>query len=1457
MKRKRILGLLLTTALVFTLLPTAALASTTTRYIDKNGDQQSSDASPIDGATETLSGGWYVVSGTVTRTGTITVSGEVHLILADDSSLTVTGSQNDAGINVSGGSLTIYGQTKGNGRLTATGGDYGAGLGSGKDAANGGTVTIVGGMVTATGVSGGAGIGGGLGSDGGTAAIRGGTVTATGAGGGAGLGGGYNGDGGIVTIEGGTVMATGAGGGAGLGGGYNGDGGTASIRGGSVNASSITGTPLTEGGVNVYITTVTLASGSGAAAGDAAVVQMGINESYTYGIKDMRTDADGKLYLYLPEDTLTTAAQTTDGAATPVYAVYRGSVKTKIDGSASGTLSVGGPPQQNINVGGKASFTAATLGFRQLSIARIATANAAVATVQLNNGSVTVSGVSRGETSVTVTYSNGLTEFVPVAVYTTDLVVTTANPLGYSYDPSGVFLFTEPGSYTVSMKSGVSTTSANKIQIDGGTSDEPIVITLNNAKIQNGYCAFDIKNTSYVNLNLRADTINTMSSGGQYPGIRCQSGATLVINGSGALNTTGSVYCAGIGSGLGTPAGSIVINGGVITTAGGSYGGAGIGGGRESAGGNVTINGGRITATGGDGAGIGGGYNGNGGNIIINGGAVNATGGNGSPDNGGAGLGGGYRGDGGNITINGGTVTATGKYYGAGIGGGLSGDGGTISISGGTVLAKGGSSSAGIGGGNEGNGGTISISGGTVTAIGGSNPEDHYGGAGIGGGDHGAGGNVTIMGGSIKVTRGYNADGIGGGTAERGTGTLTNGRQAVSVRVLYDVVSATNPEEVTYDIPLVSGGEKISYRYTGKGHGNNDTSLYFYLPLGEFTTTDLTSSKNPLNVGGTVTFTATIETASGNPAFSGDVEFYDGDRLLGTAAVSGGTATYTTSSLTAARHPIKAKYSGLVNQCYGSYSELLTQRVVEEPILDVSAGDVNINSGGTYRITGETTQHAITVNTSDAVTAILDNVSIDFQASSYYRCPLDSGANVTLLLEGTNTLNCFSEGNTITYSPNQPAVKVEGTDKLTIDNDTGSTGSLSVTGGYYMPGIGGGCRMAPGDVTINGGTVSATGGEHGAGIGGGEAVAGGKVTIAGGRVTALGGYWGSGIGGGSQGAGGTVRISGGYVRATGGNNGAGIGGGHSGVGGSVTVANGTVTATGGVLGSGIGGGYRGAGGNVKITGGSIKASKGSGNAEDVGHGAYYSAPGTITNGFEDVALHVFADMVSAENPQNVTFDRPITSNGNSYIYRYTGKGHGGGDTNLYFYLPDTVSVGTPPESPVVGTPPASPGVVTLSDSKTGIEVSGNISEGAVLTVGDMTLGADAASKTIRQWMNDGHHVFLAGWDISLSGSFTGELTISLPVGVRYNGRKVTILHAKNDGTLGSYTATVKGGKAVFSVTSLSPFAVFAGENGYSPGTGDDSVSWIWWLLLGSSAAGIGGLAIFRRQTLSRNKPSAR
>ena len=69
---------------------------------------------------------------------------------------------------------------------------------------------------------------------------------------------------------------------------------------------------------------------------------------------------------------------------------------------------------------------------------------------------------------------------------------------------------------------------------------------------------------------------------------------------------------------------------------------------------------------------------------------------------------------------------------------------------------------------------------------------------------------------------------------------------------------------------------------------------------------------------------------------------------------------------------------------------------------DISTGDLSITSGGSYTVTGSTTEYSVTVDTAEPVTLTLDGVNINLSTAS----PIDirSGSFVTILLVGDNTL---------------------------------------------------------------------------------------------------------------------------------------------------------------------------------------------------------------------------------------------------------------------------------------------------------------------------------------------------------------------------------------------------------------------------------------------------------------------
>ena len=155
------------------------------------------------------------------------------------------------------------------------------------------------------------------------------------------------------------------------------------------------------------------------------------------------------------------------------------------------------------------------------------------------------------------------------------------------------------------------------------------------------------------------------------------------------------------------------------------------------------------------------------------------------------------------------------------------------------------------------------------------------------------------------------------------------------------------------------------------------------------TVTALDSSPNPSEPGESVTFTATV--AAGDTPI-GSVMFYDNGALLGTRTLDGsGTASYTTSALTAGTHPITAAYGGDVS-FEVSTSNMINQ-VVNTPPVATSDG------------------YTITVNTTLTVTApgVLTN---DTDADSQ---PLTATLDTDVL---TGTLDLHADGSFV-YTPSQ------------------------------------------------------------------------------------------------------------------------------------------------------------------------------------------------------------------------------------------------------------------------------------------------------------------------------------------------------------------------------------------------------------------------------------------------------
>ena len=633
----------------------------------------------ISGGEVTATGGYggAGIGGGMYGTGiSITISGGM---------VTTTGGNGGAGVgsgyHESASNITISGGT-----IIAKGGYNGAGIGGGKNGV-GSNISISGGEVTATGGSYGAGIGGGYYGAGSNIGISGGEVTATGGGNAAGIGGGYYGVGSNITISGGTVTATEGYGGAGIGGGNLGSTGTVTINGGSVKTTKGVLTGVTNGTDAVYYTVVDLTEEYGT---EAAVTDVG---ETAYGMKDVMTDADGKIYMYLPA-----------GETSILLGMYYYTGTVSAEAGADNRLTRG-KCRYDLQVVGDPAY------YDRDEDSHI---------IQIKDGA-----------NLTIKSADGYGK----DNYSQTRIQIEANA-SVSLTLDGVYIDTAKAYGGAPLLIAENSTGNVNIILKG----ENVLIAADNyAGIQKD------GNTENIGaLTISGDgslTVTGGSCGAGIGGSRKRAGSNIAISG-GTVTATGGNEGAGIGGGAyGTGSNITISEGTVIATATAdvtkeySSAGAGIGGGKNGAGSNITISGGTVTAVstaaspmGIAGAGIGGGSYKDGNNISISGGTVIATS----------------------------STTGEGGYSGAGIGGGDGGNGRDITISGGTVIStssatgEGGYSGAGIGGGECGYGSNITISGGTVTAIASSSG---YSGEGIGNGSRNTDESIiTVTGGNVKAS---------------------------------------------------------------------------------------------------------------------------------------------------------------------------------------------------------------------------------------------------------------------------------------------------------------------------------------------------------------------------------------------------------------------------------------------------------------------------------------------------------------------------------------------------------------------------------------------------------------------------------------------------------------------------------------------------------------------------------
>ena len=304
----------------------------------------------------------------------------------------------------------------------------------------------------------------------------------------------------------------------------------------------------------------------------------------------------------------------------------------------------------------------------------------------------------------------------------------------------------------------------------------------------------------------------------------------------------------------------------------------------------------------------------------------------------------------------------------------------------------------------------------------------------------------------------------------------------VTVNKATPTVSWTTPSPITYGTALsstqldaTSGSVAGTFVYTPAagtvlGAGSQTLSVVFTptdsadystasgsttLTVNKATPTlSVASSGSPSSFGSSVTFTATI---SGGP--TGTVNFYDGGSQIGTGTISGTTATFATTSLTAGSHTITAGWPG-----NGNYNSITSASITQT----VSKVTPTITWSNPSPITYGTALSATQLN------ATSGGVAGTFVYTPAAGTVLGAGSQtLSVTFTPTDTTDYSTASGSVTLTVNKSSVSIGGTSSISpsIYGDM-VTWTFTFSGGGVTPT--GTTTIMDGSVTL--GTVSISAG---------------------------------------------------------------------------------------------------------------------------------------------------------------------------------------------------------------------------------------------------------------------------------------------------------------------------------------------------------------------------------------------
>ena len=193
------------------------------------------------------------------------------------------------------------------------------------------------------------------------------------------------------------------------------------------------------------------------------------------------------------------------------------------------------------------------------------------------------------------------------------------------------------------------------------------------------------------------------------------------------------------------------------------------------------------------------------------------------------------------------------------------------------------------------------------------------------------------------------------------------------------------------------------------------------------TSTAVVSSLNPSVTAAKVTFTATVAATSGGSVPAGNVRFLDNGTALGTVALSGGVAKFSTTALSVGSHAITARYLG-TSAFSTSTSPALTQ------VVNRASTSVTLTSSPNPSASGATVTFAATVRP-DAPAGGTPGGQVRFyEGTALLGSASLSGGTATFasstLSAGTHSITATYQGNA-KYAPSTSGTLAQRVDHVT------------------------------------------------------------------------------------------------------------------------------------------------------------------------------------------------------------------------------------------------------------------------------------------------------------------------------------------------------------------------------------------------------------------------------------------